>query len=121
MRKGQRLFPQGHFPDSVAHPAMLASVGIVHQFVSDFKLKMIRTNIIVLFQCQPTIGLISTGDELIESGQELRPGKIYDSNTVMLKELLHRFGYTDIRSVIAGDRYALAPHISRQSFVGNFL
>ncbi|KAJ6646447.1 Molybdenum cofactor synthesis protein cinnamon [Pseudolycoriella hygida] len=85
--KGERLFPDGCFPDSVSYPAMFASVGQIREFL------------------QPKIGIISTGDELIAAGNELSSGKIYDSNTVMLKELLHRFGFTDIRSVIAEDSY----------------
>lgn len=85
---------------------MFASVGLVHQFVSGQNAKTIRHRWkILISQCQPKIGIISTGDELIAPGQALLPGKVYDSNTTMLKELLHRFGFTDIRSVIAADRY----------------
>lgn len=84
---------------------MLASVGHVDEFVrNQFKLIKILSLIIAL-QCQPKIGIISTGDELIAAGEVLLPGKIYDSNTIMLKKLLHRFGFTDIRTVIAQDRY----------------
>ncbi|KAG4076195.1 hypothetical protein HA402_014744 [Bradysia odoriphaga] len=86
LQKGQRLFTHGS-PDSVAYPAMFASVGVVHEFY------------------QPKIGIISTGDELIVPGETLRPGKIYDSNSVMLKELLRRFGFTDVRTTIAKDSY----------------
>lgn len=86
LEKGQRLFTHGT-PDSVAYPAMFASVGVAHEFY------------------QPKIGIISTGDELIAPGETLRPGKIYDSNSVMLKELLRRFGFTDVRTAIARDSY----------------
>lgn len=36
--------------------------------------------------------IISTGDELIPIGQPLRPGEIYDSNSVLLQTLLERIG-----------------------------
>jgi len=35
-----------------------------------------------------TAAVISTGDELVKSGQELQPGQIYDSNSVLLSALL---------------------------------
>jgi molybdopterin molybdotransferase len=35
---------------------------------------------------------ISTGDELAKLGEKLEPGKIYDSNTVLLQSLLKRCG-----------------------------
>ena len=48
------------------------------------------TNVIV--GGQATAAVISTGDELVESGQELQPGQIYDSNSVLLSALLLRCG-----------------------------
>jgi molybdopterin molybdotransferase len=41
---------------------------------------------------QPVIGLLSTGSELLEAGQSLSPGKIYESNRVTLAALLARAG-----------------------------
>lgn len=41
---------------------------------------------------QPRVCLISTGDELLEPGQPLQPGKIYNSNSPMLASLLHQHG-----------------------------
>ncbi len=38
------------------------------------------------------IGLFSTGDELIDPGNETRPGGIFDSNRYMLKALLETYG-----------------------------
>ena len=39
-----------------------------------------------------TAAVISTGDELVKSGEELQPGQIYDSNSVLLSALLLRCG-----------------------------
>ncbi|HEY2680032.1 MAG TPA: gephyrin-like molybdotransferase Glp [Candidatus Udaeobacter sp.] len=39
-----------------------------------------------------TAAVISTGDELVKSGEELQPGQIYDSNSVLLNALLLRCG-----------------------------
>ena len=41
---------------------------------------------------QATAAVISTGDELVKSGEELQPGQIYDSNSVLLSALLQRCG-----------------------------
>lgn len=37
---------------------------------------------------QPVIGLLATGSELLEPGQTLAPGKIYESNRISLAQLL---------------------------------
>jgi molybdopterin molybdotransferase len=41
---------------------------------------------------QATAAVISTGDELVTVGEELQPGQIYDSNSVLLSALLLRCG-----------------------------
>ena len=41
---------------------------------------------------QATAAVISTGDELVKSGDELQPGQIYDSNSVLLSALLQQCG-----------------------------
>ena len=41
-----------------------------------------------------TAAVISTGDELVKSGEELQAGQIYDSNSVLLSALLQRCGVT---------------------------
>lgn len=40
----------------------------------------------------PKIGIISTGSELIELGDELKPGKIYNSNQYMLSAAVSQMG-----------------------------
>lgn len=41
---------------------------------------------------RPVIGLLATGSELVEAGQPLPPGKIYESNRATLEPLLVRSG-----------------------------
>lgn len=39
------------------------------------------------------VGLISSGDELLEPGEKTQPGKIYNSNRYMLSALLKQWGF----------------------------
>lgn len=52
---------------------------------------------------QPVIGLLSTGNELIEPIAELPPGKIRDSNKTVLKNLFKEQGFPVIDLGIAED------------------
>lgn len=45
---------------------------------------------------KPSIALITTGNELIEAGQPLSYGKIYESNSIMLKTALLNLGLEDV-------------------------
>ncbi len=51
----------------------------------------------------PRVGVLVTGAEVIEPGQPLRPGQIYDSNSVMLCALLQRAGCVPVDLGIADD------------------
>ncbi len=42
--------------------------------------------------CQPLVGLLATGSELLEAGQPLSPGKIYESNRTGLAVLIRQVG-----------------------------
>jgi molybdopterin molybdotransferase len=59
---------------------------------------------IKVFQ-KPTIGIIVTGNELIEPGEKLSHGQIYESNGVMLKSALFSLGYTKINQYKTEDDY----------------
>lgn len=44
----------------------------------------------------PCIGILSTGDELQEAGEPLRPGQVYDSNRITLISLLKENGFDSL-------------------------
>ncbi|MGI8492990.1 MAG: molybdopterin molybdotransferase MoeA [Acidimicrobiales bacterium] len=44
----------------------------------------------------PVVGVLSTGDELVEAGERLAPGQIRDSNRLTLLGLLRRDGFSGI-------------------------
>lgn len=54
---------------------------------------------------QPVVALLSSGDELLKPGEELVPGKIYDSNSVTIKTLLTSFGAHIIDLGVAKDNF----------------
>ncbi len=64
--KGERLHP--------ATLALLASQGFTQVFVGG----------------EVDAAIISTGDELVRAGEEIKPGQIYESNSVLLQALLQR-------------------------------
>jgi molybdopterin molybdotransferase len=41
---------------------------------------------------RPVVGILSTGDELVEVGRPLPPGKIYNSNSYSVAALVRRYG-----------------------------
>ena len=49
------------------------------------------------------VGIFLTGDELVEPGQELSPGKIYDSNRYTLHGLLQSMGCEIVDCGLVGD------------------
>ncbi|MGN8143348.1 molybdopterin molybdotransferase MoeA [Pseudomonas sp. 22105] len=55
---------------------------------------------------RPRVALLSTGDELVEPGQPLRPGSIYNSNRTLLDHWLRELGCEVIDAGILPDRPA---------------
>src|SRR2546423_7082987 len=56
--------------------------------LASFGLDRVRVRI------RPTVAILSTGDELVEPGQQLRPGQIYDSNALALAAAVAEAGGT---------------------------
>ncbi len=84
LRHGRRLTP--------ADLALLAAVGIGEVTVR----RLLR------------VAVISTGDELVEPGDEAGPGRIYDANRPMLLAMLRRLGVEAVdMGRVADDRAAL--------------
>jgi molybdopterin molybdotransferase len=50
-----------------------------------------------------TVLLATTGDEVVEPGQPLPPGKIYDSNGTLLESAMRQAGLAVVRTAIASD------------------
>ncbi|XP_030382037.1 molybdenum cofactor synthesis protein cinnamon [Scaptodrosophila lebanonensis] len=86
LRKGEKVFPE--FESSrVVSKSLLASVGVQ------------------LAIRNPKIAIISTGSELLAPHQPPEPGKIYDSNSTMLDELLTYFGFDCIDVRVLSDNF----------------
>lgn len=75
IRTGQAVLPAGRRLRA-QDLGLLASFGLT-------TLKVVR---------RPRVALLSTGDELVEPGLPLPPGKIHNSNNVMLGALVRQFG-----------------------------
>jgi molybdopterin molybdotransferase len=86
LRAGSEVFSAGEHL-SAAHVGVLASLGVVAP---------------VVFR-RPRVGVISTGDELVEGAVPLRPGQIRDSNRPTLLALLTRAGCDGVDLGIAAD------------------
>lgn len=68
---------------------------------------------------KPSIAIVVTGNELVAPGQSLPPGKIYESNGLMLKVQLQQLGYNrieiykiidDYQDTVAALREIIAQH-----------
>ncbi len=86
MRKGARVLTKGMMLRP-AHIGALASLG-------RGTTKVIR---------RPVVAVLSTGDELVQVGEPLTPGKIHDSNTYAVSALVRQSGGIPKVLGIAGD------------------
>lgn len=75
LAEGQMILAKGE-QISAARVAVMASQGFANVIVGG----------------KITAAVISTGDELVEPGDELNPGQIFDSNSALLNALLQRCG-----------------------------
>jgi molybdopterin molybdotransferase len=86
LRAGREVFAAGTVL-SPGHLGVLASVGLT-------EVPVVR---------RPVVGVLSTGDELVEGSEPLRPGQIRESNRRALLGLLRRDGYVGVDLGIAPD------------------
>jgi len=75
MQPGQQVFPTGTMLQP-GHLGVLATLGLEE----------------IVTHRRPTVGVISTGDELIEGPQQLAPGQIRDSNRRTLLSMVAQTG-----------------------------
>lgn len=54
---------------------------------------------------KPSIALVVTGNELVQAGNNLQYGQIYESNAIMLISALKQAGYTNISTHNVSDHY----------------
>ena len=52
---------------------------------------------------RPVVGILSTGDEIIEPGEPMRPGLVYDSNAQVLTDAVREAGGQPLRFGIVSD------------------
>ena len=94
---GNLVIPKGTILNA-AHLGLLASLGI-------YEISTVKT---------PTVGIFSTGDELIEGKQPLKPGQIRDSNRFSLLALLERDGFQTVDfGLIPDDEEAIEETIKK--------
>jgi len=70
----------------------------------------------------PRVAVVTTGDELAQTGSLLKPGQIYNSNSVMLQAMLAELGIRDITVLHVPDDYirtadALRELIASRDFI----
>jgi len=97
MAKDQTIIAQGQTLNS-RHLAILATQGCTHIDVYPV----------------PKIGILSTGDELINPGQPLREGQIYNSNSPMLKGMIDALGAEATACIHAPDTIEAIQEALRQ-------
>ncbi|MEX2236389.1 MAG: gephyrin-like molybdotransferase Glp [Dehalococcoidia bacterium] len=70
---------------------------------------------------RPVVAILSTGDELLEPGQEAQPGRIYDSNAWSLGALVSSYGGVPLRLGIAEDTLEALTAKVREGFSADML
>lgn len=104
-RKGELLLRQGT-PLTAKNMALLASFGLEYiRILND-----------------PKVVVVSTGSELIKPGEDLKPGRIYNSNAYFLRGKLQEIGLVPWADEVVSDKLkaisqVLIQHIPEADFV----
>lgn len=91
VNQGQLLAPQ--------HIGLLASIGLAH----------------VPVYRQLTVAILSTGDELVEPGESLKPGQIYNSNRYLLNSFLQQLNIKVIDLKAVDDNLAATEAVLKKA------
>ncbi len=68
---------------------------------------------------KPKIGILITGNELISVKEKLSPGKIFESNSHLLKNALLNYGYKNISIYKAKDTFKETKHVAEKAINEN--
>ena len=68
---------------------------------------------------KPKVGIVITGNELVQAGQSLNIGKVYDSNSIMLKVALQSQQYNQINSYQVEDNFEATKSVLQQAIEEN--
>ena len=97
IRKDSLAVPRGTVLNP-AHIGLLASIGKSH-------IKVIR---------RPRVAVLVTGNELVEAGLPLSPGKLYNSNSYTIASLIARYGgIPEVLPIARDSEDSLGPLMSR--------
>jgi molybdopterin molybdotransferase len=70
---------------------------------------------------RPRVGVVATGSELVAPGEQLRPGQIYETNTLMLGSALAAVGAEVVPGPVAADDEALLRSALERGLAGDVL
>ena len=68
---------------------------------------------------KPKIGILITGDELIDVNDQLVPGKIYESNSHLLKNVIIKYGFNSISLYKAKDSFIETKQVAEKAINEN--
>jgi len=68
---------------------------------------------------KPKVGIVITGNELVHAGQPLPKGKVYDSNSIMLKVALQSAHYHQVNSYQVEDTFEATKSVLQQAIEEN--
>ncbi|MEB8346507.1 molybdopterin molybdotransferase MoeA [Flavobacteriaceae bacterium KMM 6898] len=73
---------------------------------------------VVVFD-KPRIGIVITGNELVEGGEELKPGQIYEGNSKMLRAAIEEFGVDMCTTYQVADNFMATCEVLTKAFLEN--
>jgi molybdopterin molybdotransferase len=110
LRPGQNVVPQG---EDVAHGETVLEKGVNITPAVVGLLVSLGLEKVVVYK-KPRVGIISIGDELLEVGNPLAPGKIYNSNLYALAiQVREAGGIPILQETVPDDVVTIASAISR--------